>query len=57
MPSTPGRRSVPEAMTDGALVRIDDLSVTFGTGARAVDMESHGVARAVPGSFTSRWSW
>ena len=37
MPSTPGRRSV----TDGTLVKIDDLSVTFGTGDRAVEAVRH----------------
>ena len=37
MPSTPGRRSV----TDGTLVKIDDLSVTFGTGERAVEAVRH----------------
>ncbi len=37
MPSTPGRHSV----TDGTLVKIDDLSVTFGTGERAVEAVRH----------------
>ncbi len=37
MPSTPGRRSV----IDGKLVKIDDLSVTFGTGERAVEAVRH----------------
>ena len=37
MPSIPGRRSV----TDATLVKIDDLSVTFGAGERAVEAVRH----------------